>query len=147
MVIFNFKICLSDENYINKEFTTGSSYQGVLKKDCSLERPVLIIKGLEEILNDNYVEIPQFNKSYFIRDITILENGYYQVSCEVDVLETYKNVILNNPCIIEASENAYFNDYLRHESFVATVKHKTDIITFPAGLNNAGEFILITAGG
>ena len=132
---------------MNKEFTTGSSYQGVLKSDCSIEHPVLIIKGLEEILNYNYVEIPQFNKSYFIRDITVLENGYYQVSCEVDVLETYKNAILNNPCIIEASENAYFNDYLRHESFVATVKHKTDIITFPTGLNNAGEFILITAGG
>ena len=147
MVTFNFKICVSDDNYVNKEFTTGSSYQGVLKSDCSIEHPVLIIKGLEEILNYNYVEIPQFKRSYFIREKTILENGYYQITCEVDTLETYKETVLNNPCIIEASENAYFNDYLRHESFVATVKHKTDIITFPAGLNNAGEFILITAGG
>lgn len=147
MLTFNFKICTSDDEYVNKEFTTGSSYQGVLKSDCSIERPVLIIKALEEIKNYNYVEIPQFNRSYFIRDKIVLENGYYQINCEVDPLETYKETVLNNPCIIEASESGYYNDYLRHDSFVATVKHKTDIVTFPAGLNNNGEFILITAGG
>lgn len=147
MISFIFKTNKSDNNHLNKIFSDEVTYDGVVKEDCSVEQPVLIIKSSPSIMLHNYVVIPDFGRSYFIKDWVIMENGYYMIYCEIDVLETYKNVILNNPCIIEASENDSYSDYLPHDSFVSTVKAKTDIMQFPSGLNNNGEFILITAGG
>lgn len=147
MLNFIFKVCNSDNNYINKTFTDGQTFNGVIKDDCSIENPILKIKASPSILTYNYVVIPAYGRSYFVKDVVVRENGYYDIYCEVDVLETYKNVILNNPCIIESSEQTGIDNYIRHECFVSTVKHKTDIIKFPSGLNDSGEFILITAGG
>jgi hypothetical protein len=39
------------------------------------------------------------------------------------------------------------SNYLNGRQFVRLVKSKTDIITFPNGLLDSGEYILITAGG
>lgn len=147
MLTFNFMINTSDDNYINKSFQGIMSLAGVVKEPCSIENPVLNIKATGSIINCNYVKIPAFGRSYFVKDIVIKENGHYDVYCEVDVLESFKSIILNNPCIVEATESSGYDDYLPHESFVSTVKHKTDIIKFTGGLNDTGEFILITAGG
>lgn len=147
MLTFNFMVNTSDDNYINKTLQGIMSLAGVTKSPCSIENPVLSVKATSSILNCNYVKIPEFGRSYFVKDIIARENGYFDIYCEVDVLESFKNVILNNPCIIEAAESSGYDDYLPHESFVSTVKHKTDIMNFPSGLNDTGEFILITAGG
>ena len=145
MVNFNFMTNTSDDKYINKSFSGSTTLSGVIKEDCSVENPVLYVKG--DIIPFNYVKIPAFGRSYFIRDKRTTENGLYEVYCDVDVLESFKSAVLNNPCIVSACEGSGYDDYLRHEGYVATVKHKTDIINFPSGLNDTGEFILITAGG
>ena len=147
MIDFILMINKSDDNYLDKNLEPGITVQGVIKDDCSIENPVLKITGSNSILLYNYVVIPEFKRAYFIRDKVVGLNNYYEVYCEVDVLETYKDVIKNNPCIIGSTEQSGYNKYLRHESYVATVKHKTDILPFSTGLNNNGEFILITAGG
>lgn len=147
MIDFILMINKSDDNYLDKNLEPGITVQGVIKDDCSIENPILKITGSNSILLYNYVVIPDFKRAYFIRDKVVGLNNYYELYCEVDVLETYKDVIKNNPCIIGATEQSGYNKYLRHESYVATVKHKTDIVPFSAGLNNNGEFILITAGG
>lgn len=147
MIDFILMINKSDDNYLDKNLEPGITVQGVIKDDCSIENPILKITGSNSILLYNYVVIPAYGRSYFIKDVVVRENGYYDLYCEVDVLETYKNVILNNPCIIESSEQTGIDNYIRHDCFVSTVKHKTDIIKFPSGLNDSGEFILITAGG
>lgn len=145
MVTFNFMTNTSDDKYIHKTFTGSLTLSGVIKDDCSVVKPVLYVKG--DILQYNYVKIPSLGRAYFIRDKVIKENGLYEVYCEVDVLESFKSVILNNPCIVSACEGSGYDDYLPHEGYVSTVKHKTDILKFPSGLNDTGEFILITAGG
>lgn len=147
MVDFIFKINKSDNNYLNKTFEAGDTLSGVIKEDCSIENPILRVYASASILLYNYVYIPEYRRSYFIKDIVVGLDGFYEIYCEVDVLETYKSVILNNPCIIGSTENSAYNNYLRHESFISTVKHKTDIYPFTGGLNDSGQFILITAGG
>lgn len=64
----------------------------------------------------------------------------------VDVLESFKNEILSQNCIIEKSTLG-FDLYLPDENLITQVKTKTDIVNFPNGLLDTGEFILITAGG
>ena len=138
----------SEKRALSKYVTSVLSLTGTLKSDTSVIDPIILIQcDLADVANINYMTIPIFGRSYFVKDIVIKENGHYDVYCEVDVLESFKSVILNNPCIVEAAESSGYDDYLPHESFVSTVKHKTDIIKFTGGLNDTGEFILITAGG
>ena len=96
----------------------------------------------------NYAYIPIFNRYYYIENIESYRTGLWIVKMKVDVLESHKASILNLDCIIEATENYMANDYLSEsESWVTSVKAKTDILTFSNGLLNSGEYIIITAGG
>lgn len=64
----------------------------------------------------------------------------------VDVLESFKTG-LENIDIIVADSTDNGNDYLPGPQWKTNVKDKTDIVNFPNGLLESGEFILITAGG
>ena len=108
--------------------------------------PVILIE-LNEIGNYNYCYIPNFNRYYFITDITVIRTGLFAISLMVDVLESFKTEIKNLSVILLNTQNVGTNNYLPSQVFRNNVKAKTDIINFPNGLNDSGEFILITAGG
>ena len=60
-----------------------------------------------------------------------------------------KNAIRNLTCIIDKQENSattYSDKYLDDGSFITECRTFNSILNFPQGFNDAGEFILITAG-
>ena len=65
---------------------TGTPVSFTLKGACSIQAPVLLVK---ERPSANYIHIPAFGRYYWIRDISY-EVGEWSLSCEVDVLATYK---------------------------------------------------------
>lgn len=120
----------------------------VLKRDTSILRPVLLVSAESSVYLYNYMYIEEFGRYYFIDDIRSVNNNIWEISAHVDVLETYKEAILSNSAIIENTERNGANMYLYDpEIMKVNCKHKTDIINFPEGLLDTGEFILITAGG
>ena len=62
------------------------------------------------------------------------------------MLMSFKDQIQNFDVILDHSED-HNTDYAQSNVWQALVKTKTDIISFPYGLSDNGEFILITAGG
>ena len=64
-----------------------------------------------------------------------------------DVLMSYKDEIRSMNVILNNTQETGLSNYLSSPNWVNLVKTKTDIKTFPKGLSNEGEFILITAGG
>lgn len=60
---------------------------------------------------------------------------------------SFASQILACKGILDETTSTGKNNYLRGRNWVALEKSKTDIVTFPSGLNDNGEFILITAGG
>ena len=88
-----------------------------------------------------------FNCYYFITDITVIRTGLFAISLMVDVLESFKSDIKNLSVILLNTQNVGSSNYLPSPVFRNNVKSKTDILNFPNGLNDSGEFILITAGG
>lgn len=60
---------------------------------------------------------------------------------------SFKDTINNFDVILNHSEVKGAKDYAQSHVWQSLVKTKTDIITFPSGLSENGEFILITAGG
>lgn len=95
----------------------------------------------------NYCYIEELERYYFITDIKLLNNGIAELTAKLDVLETFKNIILNSNAIINNAENYNPNYYLQADSFVSSCRNKTEVIQFNKGLLDNGEFILVTAGG
>lgn len=135
----------SDDDTINKALTQTTTLTGSLKDNCSIENPEITIEN-SGMINGNYCYIPEFSRYYFIDNQTILSNNRVRLSMSVDVLESFKTNILSLSAIIENSTTN--NDkYITSSLWVARQKTVSDVINFPYGLNNTGEFILITAGG
>jgi hypothetical protein len=136
----------SEKNKIGKNLTNDFSLSGTLRDATNIINPIILVE-LNEISNYNYCYIPNFNRYYFITDITVIRTGLYAISLLVDVLESFKTDIKNLSVILLNTQNIGVNNYLSSPVFRNNVKSKTDIINFPNGLNDSGEFILITAGG
>lgn len=136
----------SEKNKIGKNLTNDFYLSGTLRDSTNIINPVILIE-LDEIGNYNYCYIPNFNRYYFITDITVIRTGLFAVSLIVDVLESFKIDIKNLSVILLNTQNVGSSNYLSSPVFRNNVKSKTDIINFPNGLNDSGEFILITAGG
>lgn len=147
----NITLCnnYSENNIINKNIADIFNKNCVIKGNLNIESPVLILAyDSNNIHNINYVKIPELYRSYFITDIIDLTGGRYEIHCKVDVLESFKSQILALSAIIDKqSTTAAVNLYLDDGSYVTENKEFNQVINFPYGFNETGEYILITAGG
>lgn len=149
---FSVRLChnSSPVEKIGKSIDSGLTVENcVLKAATSILRPVILLLSDDaEMTTFNYMYIEELGRYYFIDDIVSVHNNKWEISAHVDVLETYKNDILGNSAIIENTEAKDINMYLYDpDVFKVNCKHLTDIVNFPSGLLDTGEFILITAGG
>lgn len=135
----------SEKNKINKVLTTVATITGTLRDKSSVVNPDIVIE-YNDPTGFNYCYIDEFERYYFVENVVVLNNKLIQLNLRVDVLESFKTAILQQHIIIGKSTNK-IDEYLPDENLVVNVKTKTDIVNFPNGLLNDGEFILITAGG
>ena len=134
----------SEKNKIGKALTTVDVLQGSIKGESSIINPTILIE-YDNPTAFNYVYIDAFSRYYFVNDVIVVRNGLLRVSLTVDVLESFAAAILSQNVIIDKNTTD-FDLYLPDENLLTLVKTKTDIINFPSGLLESGEFILITAG-
>lgn len=139
---------ISERNIINKVIQDIITVDATIKGNISLENPVLILNYTGDSKEINYMRIPEFHRTYFVNEVIELTGQRYEVHGTSDVLESFKNDILNMNCIInkqQGSPNA--NMFLDDGSFVLENREFNSVINFPNGFNDNGEYILITAGG
>ena len=139
----------SEKNKLEKTLDHPILLEGTLRDESSIINPIILISSEKEDIPYmyNYAYVPAFGRYYFITDIESLRTGIWRVSMHVDVLMSYKEQIKNLNVIINNSEETGANNYLSGEQWITNVKNTTNIVNFPNGLNDNGEFILITAGG
>ena len=82
-------------------FTGVTPYDCVLKTPTSIERPEIILTVF--IPGAKYAYIPDFNRYYFIEDITVVNNQRFSYSLSVDVLGSYAASIKANSYIAARS--------------------------------------------
>lgn len=136
----------SEKHAIHKNLQNGIEFIGSLRGESSVINPVVLIE-MENPSQYNYCFIPEFDRYYFITDITSVRTGLWRISCSVDVLMSFQTQILNLDVIISDDTSPDMETYMNGEQWKATVKTKTDVIVFPNGLLDSGEYILITSGG
>lgn len=136
----------SEKNRLDKNITDIITLSGTLRDQTSIINPVIVIEGdLSSYVNCNYMTISAFNRSYFINNITSINNNLFEISAHVDVLSTYKTQIRANSAIIARQEkkwNLYLNDG------VFKTYQNPHIVTkaFPSGFTQQ-HFIFSVAGG
>ena len=136
----------SEKNEINKVLSNGTTFTGTLRDMTSVIEPEINIESDTNISTFNYCHISDFGRYYFIKDVKSVRENLWRISLKSDVLMSFKNDILSSKGILVDTENNG-DLYLNDDSWVDTVKDKTDILPFSNGLLESGEYILITAGG
>lgn len=138
---------LSPRKKLVKELTDGITLTGTLRGQASVMSPSLQIQDIA-VIGYNYCYIPDFGRYYYINDINALRANLFELSLGIDVLMTYAEAIRNNAAIIDKVQpQKGAMPYINDGSYVNTNKMYQTVINFSNGFNDAGEFILITAGG
>lgn len=138
--------CNDEKNVIDKTLSLFNTVTGVLRDESSIVDPSFMVE-VENPSGYNYAVIPDFQRHYFITNITSIRNNLWRIDCHVDVLKSFASQIKACRAILSNSETTNITTYMEGDIFRSLVKDKTDIIRFPHGLLDSGEYILITAGG
>lgn len=135
----------SDKNVLSKDINTLTIISGTLKSETSIIDPIILIEGnISDYANCNYMTIPIFGRSYFIRDIKSIRNNIFEINAHIDVLTTYAAQIRSNTAIIHRQENLW-NLYLDDGSFRTYQNPMVLTKEFPSGFSTQ-EFVLAVAG-
>lgn len=153
-MIINLQYNSSEENVINKSIITRTSIEGVFKESTNVITPTFILEINYSYLRQyiNYFEIPDFDRAYFITNVRVIGSNtiddrtidIVELTGKVDVLESFKNGILEQEAYIERQENLY-NLYLPDTYVAVESGIKSIYKEFPYGLTEE-ELVLIVAG-
>lgn len=137
---------ISSKENLNKTLTDELKLTGTLRNSTSIIRPIFVVSDYN-VVNKNYCYIPEFNRFYYITDITSVNNNLWQITCEVDVLMSFVNDILNLDVIIDKQVDDYVNKYIEDNSYTVENKRFNQVIPFSVSFDEEPKYILITAGG
>lgn len=87
----------------------------------------VVASYINKVLTANYAYIPEFNRYYFVTDITAIGRNLWMISMSVDVLMSYYGDILNLNAFIARNQNDY-DSYVVDD--LANFKYNKDITTF-----------------
>ena len=99
---------LGDSRKIDKTLTTVSTYSNaIIVGDMSIQTPTILLQldSFTDVINFNYIQIPELRRYYYVVESTIKEDGYVQIKCRVDVLKSFKNDILESTQYIDRQQN------------------------------------------
>lgn len=136
----------SPNYFINKVLAAATTFSGTLRGESSTIDPIIIIEA-ENLSQYNYLYIPSFGRFYYINNIESVRNNLWRLTCHVDVLNTYRSEILTHQAIVLKATQQNVSDLMIDDGdWVVENKKSNTVISFPSGLNDLGEYILITAG-
>lgn len=136
----------SPANKITKTYTQVLSLSGNLKNESEIINPTILIEtSSADIFKCNYMQISNFNRSYFITSIKLIRNNIYEISAHCDVLSSFANEIKSNTAMIVRQEND-FNLLLNDDVFKCKQNSRIYYKKFPSQLGQY-NFVLVVAGG
>ncbi len=133
----------SANNTINKILTNPHEYDIKFKDSTDVNRPIVRLNSTDYIAQ-NYAYIERFKKFYFIESIELYPNRIYELSLRCDVLETFKEELLQCEGFVSQQENInpYYNSGYKFETRKEIDVYKSDV-----SLTGETTTILVTIGG
>jgi hypothetical protein len=125
-----------EENRLDKTnfFTNQTTLSGTLREACDVLNPVIYC----EIPNPNiynYCSIELFgNRSYFIKNFEYVNNKLVRLYLHVDVLQTYKDMILNLTPVISRTNKLSSYTNVKDSTIIKDPKTKYKYDEFTGGV-------------
>ena len=88
---------------VNKTLQLNKTIDIIFRQAVDEQAPLIILNKIN-IAGSNYVHIPDFNRYYFISKIENYTASLVRIYLTTDLLMTYKDIILNSPVQITATE-------------------------------------------
>ena len=119
--------CTAENEVVDKtSYMSGNVSTSCEMVNTDVLNPVLKLSS--NFLDKNYVLIPDFeNRYYFVSSIEMLRGGHMLMNCHIDVLMTYKDIILQTECNIVRQENAPNNKLV--DNYCTVNVNKKNVIT------------------
>ncbi len=146
MIDFVLGINTSPKKKIGKTVNDPITFSCLLKAETSVLDPVLILETDENISGYNYMYCETFGRYYFIKNIESIADNIWRISAHVDVLETYKTLILSNNAVIKRQQGKY-NLYLDDPDFHTYNYERIQTLRFPNNnFSKSLQYVLVTNG-
>lgn len=101
--------CGSDPRVINKTYSLIAETTATPFGEITIVDPILRIRRQNELSGINYIYVPEWLRYYFVNDIRIISGDIMELSCHIDVLNSFKSAILDSECICIRSERTDVN--------------------------------------
>lgn len=135
----------SDPRAVTKALTGAAALSGcVMRDETEVVNPQFEIETASAPTAYNYLYCDYTGRYYFIREITMVRNGLFRLSCHVDVLQTYGAAIKARPATISRNE-VVKNAYLIDERYKAVAYEEVVTKHFPNSMTD-DSIVLLTVG-
>lgn len=133
------------DTVMNKDLTLIATLDIQMRDTQNVSAPILILGEIAgvDLKTVNYAYIDEFKRYYFIRTITVGQNNIYTLAMECDVIETYKEDILNSSALI--SRRVAAGDY-GDMAVSSEVRKEVEVFKSTRGFNEDKTIILSTVG-
>lgn len=134
-----------DDTVMNKTLELKYDITMELKDSQNITQPAILLFENEDLdlRSVNYAYIPEFKRYYFIRSVNVAPNNIYQLLLECDVIETFKEQILNSTA--EITRKIGTDDYLDIGT-TSEVRKDATIYESNKGLEDEFSIIFSTIG-
>lgn len=142
MIQITLRKCTSENNRLTKSFEGDEEhpvdkvYEGVLKEAADILSPKIKIETTDDLSGYNYLEIPDFHRKYFAR-VQCLQQGLWEIDCEVDVLSTYAAYIKGCYAVVKRTAKKGKINYYMNDGVFYTEQRQ--VVTYHA-FKKSGEF-------
>jgi hypothetical protein len=135
----------SEKIALSKNLTELMTVSGVLREMTSIQNPTIILnRNITDLINCNYVFIEDFNRYYYVNNITSVKQNLTQLDLSCDVLMSFKDDILKQTAIIKKQQDNW-NLYIDDGSFSAQQNSRVQIKSFPNSIEGE-SYVLVLAG-
>lgn len=95
----------AEQNRLDKTdyLKSVGTLNGTFREPTSVTSPSISIE-MDGVPTFNYIYIPNFNRYYYVTEITNLRKNVWQIDCTVDVLMSYKDAIRKCPARVERNQ-------------------------------------------
>lgn len=140
-MIITFYSITDDSRKINKQLNNGVELDCKVRTDINIYDPTFLIKNFKR--EYNYLLFD--GRYYFINSIEYVGENRWNLSCHIDVLMTYKDIILNTDCKIKQSTN--INPFYNGNDYNNLETTESDLYISDTSFPEIYSSVLLTLGG
>lgn len=135
----------SDPRVVSKALSGATTLSGcIMRRETDVINPQFEIETASAPTAYNYLYCDYTGRYYFIREIAMVRNGLFRLSCHVDVLMTYGGAIRSKNATITRNEYTK-NGYIPDERYKSLAYEEIVTKQFPNEMNQ-DSIILLTVG-